>query len=78
MLSPRAVPRVMEIPNTPTIDVTKNAFYIKPSTGVIRKDSAARKAKSRMVNDFEKVFERTGTPEQHALALATVLQKPEW
>jgi hypothetical protein len=77
MLSPVVIQRVQELPNTPTIDVTKKAFYINPSTGETRKGSTARMAKKRSVEGVEIVLDKIGTPAQQALALATVLQKPE-
>jgi hypothetical protein len=67
---------VIELPNTPTIDFTTNAFHLTSSEEV-RKPAAARQAKSRAVLQVESILDKIGSPAQVALAVATTLRRPE-
>jgi hypothetical protein len=67
---------VIELPNTPTIDFTTDAFSVTKS-GEERKPDAARKAKSRAVLRVGSVLDKIGSPPQVALAVATALRRPE-
>jgi hypothetical protein len=67
---------IIELPNTPTIDFTTNAFNLT-ELGEVRKPAVARKAKSRAVLRAESVLDKIGSPPQVALAVATALRRPE-